>query len=304
MKQFKVIGVGEVLWDLLPSGPQLGGAPTNFAYHAHALGARAAVISRIGRDDYGRDSLARLSAMGLPEETIQVDERAPTGTVLVALSKDGVPHYTIQEGVAWDRLEVSASALEAVYDADVVCFGTLAQRDPISRAAIQRLLAAASASALRVLDINLRQHFYTREIITDSLALSNVLKVNEGELAFLAEMFDLAGGERARISRLAERYRLRVVACTRGERGSVLFSEGRWSDHPGEPSAVVDTVGAGDSFTAAMVLGLLAGWDLDVINRRANEVAAFVASCAGATPELPDRLRLPFNPKPPSQSTP
>ena len=147
---------------------------------------------------------------------------------------------------------------------------------------------------MRVFDINLRQHFYSREIIEESLALANVLKVNETELPVLAGMFGLNGDERAHISQLAERHQLRVVAYTRGERGSLLFSEGRWSDHPGVPTKVVDTVGAGDAFTAAMTLGLLAGWNLDEINQRANAVAAYVASRAGATPELLEPLRAPF----------
>ena len=292
---FKIIGIGEVLWDLLPSGPQLGGAPANFAYHARALGARAAVVSRIGSDRLGRECLARFRTMDLPEATVQVDDHAPTGTVTVELAADGAPQYTIHENVAWDRLAVAPPALEAVRDADAVCFGSLAQRNAISRAAIQQLVGAAPAGAiLRVFDINLRQDFYSRGVITDSLALANVLKVNETELACLAEMFSLTGDVRAHILQLAERHDLRVVACTRGERGSVLFAEGRWSDHPGVTAKVADTVGAGDSFTAAMILGLLAHWNLNEISQRANEVAAYVASRAGATPELPNHLRVPF----------
>ncbi len=292
----KITGIGEVLWDLLPSGPQLGGAPANFAYHSHALGARAALVSRVGADHYGRQCLERFRMMGLPEETIQTDADAPTGTVTVGLTEDGLPQYTIAEDVAWDRLAVTTPALEAVRGADAVCFGSLAQRNPISRAAIQQLVAAAPTEAWRVFDINLRQNFYSRAVIADSLALANVLKVNEHELMRLAELFDLRGGERVQISQLAQSYHLRVVACTRGERGSLLYAEGRWSEHPGVPAKVVDTVGAGDAFTAAMILGLLANWNLDEVNRRANEVAAHVASRAGATPDLPDYLRASFTP--------
>jgi fructokinase len=289
-----ILGVGEILWDLLPSGPQLGGAPANFAYHAHALGARAAVVSRVGCERYGREVFERLRTLGLPEDTIQVDDHAPTGTVTVTLTDQGVPHYTIHENVAWDRLAVTASALEAVCGAQAVCFGSLAQRAPASRATIQRLVAAAPATAWRVFDINLRQHYYSREVLETSLGLVNALKVNEAELERLAEIFALRGDPRSQISQLAERHGLRVVACTRGERGSLLQAGGRWSDHPGVTARVADTVGAGDSFTAAMILGLLARWDLDEINQRANEVAAHVASCAGATPELPEALRAPF----------
>jgi fructokinase len=294
MREFKVVGIGEVLWDLLPTGPQLGGAPANFAFHAHALGARAAVVSRVGHDAYGEGVIARFREIGLPVETIQIDEHAPTGTVTVALGNDGAPEYTIHEDVAWDRLAVTPAALQTVRDTNVVCFGTLAQRDPVSRETIQRLVEAAPANALRIFDLNLRQQYYSREIIAESLALANVLKVNESELALLAAMFELKGDEQAQIAQLVEPYGLRAVACTRGEHGSLLFAGGHWSNHSGVPAKVVDTVGAGDSFTAAMTLGLLSGWNPDTVNRRANEVAAFVASCAGGTPDLPEPLRSAF----------
>jgi fructose-1-phosphate kinase PfkB-like protein len=185
----------------------------------------------------------------------------------------------------------------AADEAHAVCFGTLAQRSETSRAAIRTLLASAAPNSLRILDVNLRQHFYSREIIEQSLGLANILKVNETELPLIAAMFEVSGGAKGQISQLAARFQLRVVACTRGARGSLLMAGERWSDHPGVPTEVVDAVGAGDAFTAAMTLGLLAGWNLDDINQRANEVAAFVASRAGATPELPERLRAPFRAK-------
>lgn len=291
---FKLIGIGEVLWDLLPAGRQLGGAPANFAYHAHALGAQACMISSVGRDSLGREIISRLMNMGLSEETIQIDNTAPTGTVTVTLAKNSDPQYTIHENVAWDRLMATPAAMNAVRNAHAVCFGSLAQRNPLSRAAIQLLVATAPANALRIFDINLRQHYYSREIIEQSLALANVLKINDTELAQLAEMLGLGGDMRDRMAQLAQRHALRVVACTRGEHGSLLYVEGRWSDNPGQPAKVADTVGAGDSFTAAMALGLLAGWDIDTVNQRANEVAAYVASCTGATPVLPDSLCAPF----------
>ena len=294
MKKFKLVGIGEVLWDLLPGGPQLGGAPANFVYHANSLGAKVALISRVGSDDFGRDILARFSSIELSAKTIQMDENAPTGTVTVTLSEQGVPEFIIHENVAWDRLLVTIPALETVLDASAVCFGTLGQRNPIACAAIQELVAAAPAGAWRVFDVNLRQHFFSQDVIEKSLALASVLKVNETELPCLAKMWGLCGDERSLVAKLAERHHLRVVAYTRGGGGSLLFVDGRWSDHPGVPTNVVDTVGAGDAFTAAMTLGLLAGWPLDEINHHANEVAAYVASRAGATPDLPERLRAPF----------
>lgn len=291
---FKLVGIGEVLWDLLPDGKQLGGAPANFAYHACALGSEARIISRVGRDANGRALLERLAQLGVPTDCVEIDPDAPTGTVSVQIAPDGQPHFTIHENVAWDHLAGEANAARAVAEADAICFGTLAQRGERSRKTIGRLLAGAPAESLRILDVNLRQEFYSRDIIEQSLARANVLKVNDAELPRLAEMFGISGDAREQLSQLAARHHLRVVACTRGAHGSLLLANGRWSDHPGVPTRVADTVGAGDAFTAAMTLGLLAGWDLDEINRRANDVAAYVASCAGATPELPEQLRAPF----------
>jgi len=291
---FRAAGIGEVLWDLLPGGKQLGGAPANFAHHAGSVGAEARVISRVGRDELGRELLGRLEKLGLSTECVEVDESAPTGTVAVTVDGAGQPHFVIHEGVAWDRIAGESAGRAAVKRADAVCFGTLAQRLEPARTAVRELVKAAPAGAWRILDINLRQNYYSKTVIEESLALASALKLNDAEMPVLAEMFGLQGSERAQITALAERHGLRVVAVTRGARGSLLWQDGRWSDHPGVPAKVADTVGAGDSFTAAMALGLLAGWDLDEISHRANQVAAYVASCAGATPELPLALRQPF----------
>jgi fructokinase len=291
---FKVVGIGEVLWDLLPSGKQLGGAPANFAYHASALGAEARIVSRVGRDANGRELLQRITELGLSTDCIELDPAAPTGTVSVELAADGQPKYTIHENVAWDYIKAEPAARRAVADANAVCFGTLAQRSETSRASIRALVSLSPSNALRIFDINLRQHFYSRELIEQSLALANVLKVNDTELALLAQMFGITGDMRAQMNGLAAGYKLRVVACTRGAHGSLILADGRWSDHPGVPVKIADTVGAGDAFTAAMALGLLRAWDLDDINHGANQIASFVASCPGATPDLPQHLRAPF----------
>lgn len=292
---FKVAGLGEALWDLLPGGRQMGGAPTNFACHACALGAETQLITRVGNDDLGRELVSRLKKLGVPTHCVEVDPVKPTGTVTVTVASDGQPHFIIHEGVAWDNLSGEPAGRVAVTGADAVCFGTLGQRLEPARSTILSLVRATPPNALRIFDINLRQHFYSQAVIEESLALANVLKVNDTELPRLAEMFSLTGDERAQISELAVRHSLRVVAYTRGERGSLLFVDGRWSDHPGVRTKVADTVGAGDAFTAAMTLGLLAGWDADEINQRANEVAAHVASCPGATPDLPAPLRSLFS---------
>lgn len=291
---FKLVGIGEVLWDLLPGGRQLGGAPANFTYHARALGADARIISRIGHDELGREALDRLTKLGVPTDCIEVDRTLPTGTVGVEVAADGQPQFTIHEHVAWDALSGEPAGRLAVAAADAICFGTLAQRSEPARSSIISLVAAARPKALRIFDVNLRQNYFSSRLINESIAFADVLKLNETELPQLATMFDLTGDERSQIRQLAERNLLRVVAYTRGGRGSLLFAEGRWSEHPGFPTKVADTIGAGDSFTAAMTLGLLAGWPMDEIHQRASEVAAYVCSQPGATPVLPDRLRAPF----------
>jgi fructokinase len=294
-ERFSIVGLGEVLWDMLPAGPQLGGAPANFTCHARALGADATLISRVGDDALGREIITRLDALGVGTDRIAVDALHPTGTVSVELDA-GQPRYVIHENVAWDFLEATPAAHAAVRAADAVCFGTLAQRSDPSRSAILSLVNAAPPPALRILDVNLRQNYFSSRLINESLAFATVLKLNDAELPELAAMFDLSGDERSQIRQLAERNMLRAVACTRGARGSLLYAGGRWSEHPGLPAKVADTVGAGDSFTAAMTLGLLAGWELDRINQTANQVAAYVCSQPGATPPLPAPLRQLFEP--------
>lgn len=285
----KVLAVGEVLWDLLPGGKQLGGAPGNFAYHCRSLGADARLVTRVGDDDLGREVLARFDALGLPTEFVQVDPEAPTGTVGVELT-DGQPRYTIHEDVAWDRIEAVAGALAFAAEADALGFGSLAQRSPKSRESIGRIVAAAKPGALRIFDVNLRPPFVDRDVVDRSLEMANVLKLNDQELVELGTMFGLAGEPREVVAGLADRFGLEVVAVTRGDAGSLLFRRGEWSDHPGIPAEVVDAIGAGDSFTAAMAVGLLDGRPLDEINRRANAIAAFVCTRPGGTPALPESL--------------
>ena len=291
---YRIVGIGELLWDLLPTGAQIGGAPANFSYHAGALGAETRPISRVGDDTLGHELLAQLKALGVNTECVQIDPTMPTGTVAVEIDADGQPCFDIRANVAWDHLQVDSAALHAASSADALCFGTLAQRDPVSRAAIRTLVAASPSEALRVLDVNLRQQYYSRALIEESLALATVLKVNDLELPRLVELFSLGGDLRSQLEQLAERWQLRAIALTRGDRGSVLLTTHEWSEHPGVSVEVKDTIGAGDAFTAAMTVGLLSGWALDDVNAHANEVAAFVASCSGGTPPLPSSIRDAF----------
>lgn len=289
-QHLRLLGLGEVLWDLLPAGPQLGGAPANFAYHARALGAEASVITRVGQDRAGDDILKRLNAWGIGVRTVQVDDEKPTGTVTVALSEQGVPTFTIHEGVAWDRIHASVEAIEAAKAADAICFGSLAQRTEPSRTSIQKLVSSTRPGAVRVFDINLRQSYYTATVIETSLGLADVLKLNDAELPVLARLFGLSGSPRTQIEALATRWNLRVVALTRGAEGSLLYAAGAWSERPAVPVRVVDTVGAGDAFTAGLVIGLLQGRATEEIHDLAGEVARFVCSQPGATPALPRDL--------------
>ena len=291
---FQVIAVGEILWDLLPAGRQLGGAPANFIQHAGALGASAAMTTRVGADDLGREAVARLRERGVAVDLIQVDAAAPTGTVGVVLRADGQPQFTIHEHVAWDRLTVEPAALTALRSADAVCFGTLGQRTAGGAAAVRQLVAAAPGQALRIFDVNFRPPFVTAEVVTASLALANVLKLNDQELPVLAEMLGLPGDTDEQLAALLQRYDLRLIALTRGGAGSRLVSRDDASEQPAVKTVVKDTVGAGDSFTAALTLGLLHGWKLDEINRRAAEVAAYVCTQPGGAPDLPAHLRQHF----------
>ncbi len=290
----KVVGIGEVLWDLLPSGPQLGGAPANFACHARQLGADVQVVTRVGNDPYGRRILHHFEAMGIDGSAVQMDDRLPTGTATVLLDNSGTPQFTITDNVAWDALSFTEHAVEAVQSAHAICFGTLAQRNRAAAGTIQQLVAAAPSTSLRVFDVNLRQKFYTREVVEQSLQIANVLKLNELELAVLSEMFGFRGSERGRIERLAKECALEVVALTRGDKGSSLYQGGNWSDMPSLPMEIVDTIGAGDAFAAALVMGLLHGLSLQNTHHIAAEVARYVCSCAGATPALPARLSTAF----------
>jgi fructokinase len=286
MSRARVVALGELLWDLFPDGRHLGGAPANVARHARSLGADAVLVSRVGRDALGEEAVDLLRAAGFPTEAIQRDASAPTGTAGVSLDGEGQPCFAIRADAAWDRLEADGAARRAVADADAICFGTLARRAPAARRSIQELLAGSRPDALRVLDVNRRPPFGSPELIEGALRSANVVKLSEEELGFLG----LAGGVRDQIAGLARRFGLRLVALTRGAEGSLLYSGGDWSDQPGLPVRVRDAVGAGDAFTAALTLGLLRGLPLDDLNRRSNELAAYVCTQPGATPRLPADL--------------
>jgi len=286
-----IVGIGEVLWDLLPSGKQMGGAPANFAYHANKLGEEGIVVACIGNDDLGKEILNTLEGMALEKDFVLIDTTHPTGTVQVLLDEKGSPTFTIQEEVAWDYLRTTPELLNLARRIDAVCFGSLAQRSSVSRDTIRAFLEETCAEALRIFDINLRQSFYSKEIIEYSLNIANILKLNEHELQVVASLTEIEGDEQTLMGLLLEQYNLGLVALTRGANGSDIYQEGKFSIHEGYSVDVVDTVGAGDAFTAALILGILKGFDPHKINDLANRVASFVCTQSGATPEIPKEIK-------------
>lgn len=291
-----VIGVGEILWDLLPSGPRMGGAPANFACHAGALGAESSIISRIGDDRPGARLLENLIALGLPVSGISIDPSHSTGSVSVTLIDDGQPAFSIAPDAAWDHLEPDPHLERLITQADAVCFGTLAQRSNTSAETIRSLVALTDPETLRVFDVNLRQNHFSEATVRASLELANVLKLNDAELPGIAGMLEIRGSTHECLAALVERFGLRLVALTRGSRGSLLYDGTDWCEHPGLAVKVSDTIGAGDSFTAAMTMGLLNHWPIADISETANEVATYVCSQSGAIPRLPDAVVERFKP--------
>ena len=276
-----IVGIGEILWDMLPTGKALGGAPANFAYHAKRLGEDGWAVSAIGNDALGREIMEIVMEKGL-RNLISVTSR-PTGTVQVSLDAKGVPSYTIMEDVAWDNIPFTPQMAALASRADAVCFGSLVQRGN-SRDSVLRFLRAMRPKALRVFDINLRQHYYSKEVIDESLQLSDILKINDEEIRIVAELFGLGGDDTAACRALIERYGLKLVILTRGADGSEVITADEAIPQAVGQVEVVDTVGAGDSFTAAFVVAYLRGDSLADAQRLANETAAYVCSCKGAMP--------------------
>jgi len=281
----KVIGIGELLWDVLPDGKKLGGAPCNFVYHCQKQGREGLVLSAVGKDKDGMEILELLKTKGLSSELIQVNDK-PTSTVDVALDENGVPKFTIHENVAWDFISYDESLRQIVPEADIVCFGTLAQRNSFSRNTIVKTLKTCKPDSLIVYDVNLRQNYYSPEIIENSLQLCNVLKLNEEELPAVCDMLDIFGdSEEKKAIHLLNRYSLKLVALTKGTNGSLLLTTTEKNYLPTPVVEVKDTVGAGDSFTAAMIVGFAEGASIKELHNKAVEISAFVCTQNGAMPE-------------------
>jgi fructokinase len=292
-KKYCIVGLGELLWDLFPDGKQLGGAPANFAYCSSLLGDRGIAASRIGNDELGTEALEKLSGLGLETSFIQLDGAHATGTVNVRVDRKGEPTFEITNSVAWDFLAWEPSWQSLAKEADAVCFGSLAQRAPRTRETIRAFLAAVRPGTARIFDVNLRQSFYSEEVLSQSIQHADILKLNHEELPRVAKILGLAegGSEEACAKQFLDRYALKLVCVTRGACGSFLASRNETDQHPGFRVTVADAVGAGDAFTAALVHHFLRGSSLAAMNEAANRMGAWVASRAGATPPPePDEL--------------
>jgi len=279
----KIAGIGEVLWDMLPGSKMLGGAPANFCYHAGRLGAETALISAIGHDEYGQEIVELLNSKGL--RYFLNHPNYPTGTVSVRL-KEGIPEYTIHRDVAWDHIKPATEAFDWLTDAGVLCFGSLAQRSAVSALAIHQALEMLPADALKVFDVNLRQNFFDKQLLHQSFSKANVVKLNDEEIEVIGQLFDLKGTHKEKCIQLINHYQLRMVALTLGSKGSWLLTPDKQSFMPVPKVKVADTVGAGDSFTAVLVTGLLMKKDLQQIHSEATEYAAKVCTHKGAMPEF------------------
>jgi fructokinase len=294
-----ILGIGELLWDMLPEGARLGGAPANFSVMAGRLGNHAAILSRVGRDDLGREAVHLLNPLPADTSFLQVDPMHETGRVTVSFS-DGQPAYAIHHPAAWDFMELSDEWVRLAERADAICFGSLAQRSIESRQTIQTLAAQASSRCIRIFDVNLRPPFYSSEVMQESLELATVCKMNDAEVAQVMALLgmpgeDDTGGESLR--RGAERLlmefpTLQLIAITCGGHGSLLVTRDEWHQHTGFPVKVADTIGAGDAFTAAMAHSLLRGAELPVVNEAGNRWGSWVASQSGAMPPLADATRV------------
>jgi fructokinase len=279
-----VVAFGEILWDLLPSGPKLGGAPFNFAYRVNSLGDRGIIISRLGRDDLGRQAGEQASALGMETTFVQWDEKAPTGTVQITLDENRNPDYLIVANVAYDNVEVTQALLDFAPGAHCLCFGTLMQRTPTARRTLEQLMEA-SEKALKLLDINLRKNCYSTETIAWSLEKANVLKLNDQEAGYLADQFAIPDESIATVcEELIARFSLDCCVVTLGERGAFAASSDNERTYvPGYEVEVVDACGAGDAFAAGFIYNRLRGRTLKECCDLGNAMGALVAAQPGAT---------------------
>lgn len=301
MKKDIIIGLGEILWDVFPERKILGGAPANFAYHASQFGFNGYAVSAIGNDLLGKEIIDSLTEKQL--NYVLETTPYPTGTVQVTLSANGIPHYEITENVAWDNIPFTEQMEKLAKECKAVSFGSLAQRNHISGETIRRFIDKVSDDAFKIFDINLRQHFYTQEIIDNSLKRCNVLKINEEEIIIIGKLFNWPESEELKIAkRLINDYNLKILVLTKGEFGSYVLTSQETFFRETPKVHVADTVGAGDSFTGAFVAALLSGESITKAHQLAIEVSAYVCTQHGAMPKLPDAFVELFQKNMPEES--
>jgi fructokinase len=292
MKQFTTVGLGELLWDIFPEGRQLGGAPANFAYMTNLLGDVGVVASRVGKDELGEEAKRRLESLGLSTACIQLDASCHTGIVQVEVDAKGQPTFQIAHPAAWDFFEWTPAWQSLAQQADAVCFGSLAQRSPRSCQTIHSFLKAIRPETTRVFDVNLRQSFYSAQILADSAKLADIIKLNHDELPTVVQSLGFPfHDEETAADWLRHTFQLKLVCITRGAGGSLLVGEYAKHEHSGIPVTVADTVGSGDAFTAALVYHYLRRDSLATMNDAANQMGSWVAGQTGATPAR-DEARL------------
>ena len=287
-----IVGMGEALWDVLPEGKKIGGAPANFAYHVSQFGFDSRVVSAVGKDDLGDEILKVFKEKQLKHQLQTVNY--PTGTVQVTLDDNGIPCYDIKEGVAWDNIPFTDDLKRLALSTRAVCFGSLAQRNEVSRTSINRFLDTMpdGEGQLKIFDINLRQGFFTKDIIRDSCQRCNVLKINDEELVAISRLFGYPGIDlQDKCWILLAKYNLKMLILTCGTNGSYVFTPGVVSFQETPKVPVADTVGAGDSFTATFTAALLKGKSVPEAHKLAVEVSAYVCTQSGAMPELPQVLK-------------
>ncbi len=283
-RKYQIIAVGELVWDMLPTGRMLGGFPVNLCYSLRCLGDQAEPVTAAGTDSLGERAITHLHSLGLSTLYVQTSDHT-TGTVDVSLDVRGQPTFSIRENAAWDFLEWAPELQELAHSADAVCFGTLGQRSPQSRRTIGRLLETAPVRALRVFDVNLRPPHFSPDIIRASLQKADIVKLSDPEMEHVVQLLEVRPGPvESQMSQLLNDYRLKLICVTRGEEGSILLSRDEIHLHPGFAVEVADTVGAGDAFLAALVFYYLRQAPLEVINEAANRLAAWISSQPGATP--------------------
>lgn len=286
-KKFKIAGLGEVLWDIFPDAKKLGGAPANFSAHAQQLGAKSYILSAVGKDDLGKSAIELLEGALLDISGLQINDTHATGSVRVSLDESGIPTYTFEEDVAWDHIQFEITQKKIAQCLDAICFGTLAQRNVISQNTIFKILKATPENCLRVFDVNFRKDYYNPEMLFQSLELANVVKMNEEEFLEITSLFNLPSNPSKGLEALMYQFDLKFCILSLGKKGSIMISKAHYSIYDSaEPIIVKSTVGAGDAFTAAAVMGWLNQKPLDQINKEASRIAAYVCTQLEAVPVI------------------